>query len=164
MRFFKSKSSDSEPAAASGADDLDELRINLQRLIVYAQSADVELQREVAESLANQAVKPDRQVQIVELGGLKLLLPLTESSNSEVQRLAAHALANLSVNSENQVSMSREGGVEMLIKLLDSNNEHVQRQAAKAIANLGVNGRTRLRAMCTAAPSRNLRRTFHTPQ
>lgn len=40
----------------------------------------------------------DRQVQIVELEGLKLLLPLTQSKDTEVQRLAAHALANLSVN------------------------------------------------------------------
>ena len=40
-----------------------------------------------------------RQVQIVDLGGLKLLLPLTKSVDVEVQRLAAHALANLSVNS-----------------------------------------------------------------
>lgn len=40
----------------------------------------------------------DRQVQIVELNGLQLLLPLTTSSDIEVQRLAAHALANLSVN------------------------------------------------------------------
>lgn len=40
----------------------------------------------------------ERQAQIVELGGLKLLLPLTRSTDVEVQRLAAHALANLSVN------------------------------------------------------------------
>jgi hypothetical protein len=144
MRFFKGKKdSDNSSVSTSSGDDegfTESLRINLQRLIVYAQSADVELQREVAERLANEAVKPDRQVQIVELEGLKLLLPLTESENSEVQRLAAHALANLSVNSDNQVSMANEGGIEMLVKLLDSNNEHVQRQAAKAIANLGVNG------------------------
>ncbi|KAF1791307.1 Ankyrin repeat-containing domain [Phytophthora cactorum] len=50
------------------------------------------------EKLANEAVKPDRQVQIVELDGLQLLLPLTKSKDTEVQRLAAHALANLSVN------------------------------------------------------------------
>ncbi len=40
----------------------------------------------------------ERQVQIVELGGLQLLLPLTHSADGEVQRLAAHALANLSVH------------------------------------------------------------------
>lgn len=40
------------------------------------------------------------QVQIVEYGGLKLLVPLTKSKDQEVQRLAAHALANLSVNGE----------------------------------------------------------------
>ncbi|KAI9918661.1 hypothetical protein PsorP6_011650 [Peronosclerospora sorghi] len=93
------------------------LRVNLQRLIVYARSADASLQREVAEKLANEAVKrtcldvcissrvpsiwfctADRQVQIVELDGLQLLLPLTKSKDTEVQRLAAHALANLSVN------------------------------------------------------------------
>jgi hypothetical protein len=50
----------------------------------YAQSADTALQREVAERLANEAVKEDRQKQIVELDGLKLLLPLTQSSDSEV--------------------------------------------------------------------------------
>jgi hypothetical protein len=82
------------------------LRVNLQRLIVYAKSADTSLQREVAEKLANEAVKPDRQVQIVELEGLKLLLPLTQSKDIEVQRLAAHALANLSVNCERR-SLSR---------------------------------------------------------
>ncbi|KAF1782494.1 Ankyrin repeat-containing domain [Phytophthora cactorum] len=111
------------------------LRVNLQRLIVYARSADTALQREVAEKLANEAVKPDRQVQIVELDGLQLLLPLTKSKDTEVQRLAAHALANLSVNSK----MATEGGIDMLIDLLGSTNEHVQRQAAKALANLGVN-------------------------
>lgn len=41
-----------------------------------------------------------RQAQIVELGGLKLLLPLTQSKDVEVQRLAVHALANLSVDGE----------------------------------------------------------------
>jgi hypothetical protein len=54
----------------------------------------------VAEKLANEAVKSARQVQIVEYGGLKLLVPLTRSTDKEVQRLAAHALANLSVNCE----------------------------------------------------------------
>lgn len=53
---------------------------------------------QVAEKLANEAVKSARQVQIVEFGGLRLLVPLTKSSDEEVQRLAAHALANLSVN------------------------------------------------------------------
>lgn len=37
-------------------------------------------------------------MQIVDLSGLELLLPLTQSTDSDVQRLAAHALANLSVN------------------------------------------------------------------
>ena len=60
------------------------LKVNLQRLIMYAQSADEVLQREVAERLANEAVKPTRQVQIVQLGGLQLLLPLTRSSDIEV--------------------------------------------------------------------------------
>ncbi|KDO29014.1 hypothetical protein SPRG_06069 [Saprolegnia parasitica CBS 223.65] len=115
------------------------LKVNLQRLIAYAKSADASLQREVAEKLANEAVKPDRQVQIVELDGLQLLLPLTQSKDTEVQRLAAHALANLSVNSDNQTKMANEGGIDMLIDLLASDNEHVQRQAAKALANLGVN-------------------------
>ena len=74
------------------------LRVNLSRLITYAESADVKLQREVAEKLANEAVKSSRQVQIVEYGGLRLLVPLTRSVDPEVQRLSAHALANLSVN------------------------------------------------------------------
>ncbi|KAJ1398716.1 hypothetical protein B484DRAFT_406558 [Ochromonadaceae sp. CCMP2298] len=77
------------------------LQLHLSRLIAYAESADVTLQREVAEKLANEAVKPARQVQIVAYGGLKLLVPLTRSSDLEVQRLAAHALANLSVNGRN---------------------------------------------------------------
>ena len=72
------------------------LRTHLQILITYAKGADPALQREVAEKLANEAVKPDRQEQIVELNGLQLLLPLTQSRDIEVQRLAAHALANLS--------------------------------------------------------------------
>ena len=48
--------------------------------------------------LANEAVKPARQRQIVEYGGLRLLVPLTRSEDIEVQRLAAHCLANISVN------------------------------------------------------------------
>ncbi len=75
-------------------------------MIVYAESADVTLQREVAEKLANEAVKPARQVQIVQYGGLKLLVPLTQSRDPEVQRLSAHALANLSVNGEYNLPFS----------------------------------------------------------
>ena len=102
-----------------------------------------------------------RQTQIVDYGGLRLLLPLSQSSDSEVKRLAAHALANLSVNckpslnprmleasqqtplqkiAENQQLMAQEGAISMLIELLDTGNELTQRQAAKAIANLGVDG------------------------
>ena len=111
-----------------------QLRTQLRQLIHYAKGADTSLQREVAEKLANEAVKPERQVQIVELGGLELLLPLVASTDHEVQRLAAHALANLSVNAENQIKMANEGGVEMLIELLETTNSHIQRQAAKALA------------------------------
>ena len=67
-----------------------QLRTQLRQLIHYAKGADTSLQREVAEKLANEAVKPERQVQIVELGGLELLLPLVASTDHEVQRLAAH--------------------------------------------------------------------------
>ena len=58
--------------------------------------------------LANEAVKPERQLEIVELGGLRLLLPLTQSPDADIQRLAAHALANLSVHTDNQVRASVE--------------------------------------------------------
>ena len=116
------------------------LRLHLQRLIFYAASADPQLQREVAERLANEAVKSHRQQLIVDLGGLRLLLPLTKSVDGEVQRLAAHALANLSVNVDNQVAMARDGATEMLIDLLRlTRNEQVQRRSAKALANLAVN-------------------------
>jgi len=40
----------------------DFLRTNLTRLIAYAEGSNVYLQREVAEKLANEAVKPIRQV------------------------------------------------------------------------------------------------------
>lgn len=83
-----------------GDEYIQQLRVNLSRMIIYAESADVSLQREVAEKLANEAVKSNRQVQIVEYGGLQLLVPLTKSTDPEVQRLAAHALANLSVTSK----------------------------------------------------------------
>jgi vacuolar protein 8 len=79
-------------------------------------------------------------VQIVEFGGLFLLIPLTRSLDEEVVRLACHALANLSVNADNQRLMAAEGAVEALVALLDAPSELVQRQAAKALANLGVNG------------------------
>ena len=118
---------------------INSLKLNLARLIAYAESADIKLQCEVAEKLANEAVKPERQKQIVEYGGLRLLIPLTKSVDFEVQRLAAHALANLSVNADNQILMANEGGIEMLIGLLESEHELIQRQSAKALANLGVN-------------------------
>lgn len=114
------------------------LQLNLARLIAYAESADVRLQRDVAEKLANEAVKPERQIQIVSHGGLKLLIPLTKSADNEVQRLAAHALANLSVNADNQRLMASEGAIEVLIDLLGSVHLQTQRQSAKALANLGV--------------------------
>jgi len=124
---------------------MENLRLNMSKMIAYAQSADVVLQREVAEMLANEAVSADRQAQIVEYGGLRLLVPLTKSTDHDVRRLAAHALANLSVNAKNQTLMADEGAVEMLLDLLESDNEVVQRQAAKAVANLGVNQDNKLK-------------------
>jgi len=149
-RFFGSRASSKESEfeieedTKNDDDDDDDnwtnsLKVNLSRLIAYATSADVTLQREVAEKLANEAVNPKRQVQIVEYGGLKLLVPLTKSVDVEVQRLVAHALANLSVNANNQQLMADEGAIEMLIPLLSINHELVQRQSAKALANLAVN-------------------------
>mmetsp|Transcript_20177 Transcript_20177/g.34020 ORF Transcript_20177/g.34020 Transcript_20177/m.34020 type:complete len:296 (-) Transcript_20177:199-1086(-) len=146
-KWFKSKPEEKKSDIEIEYSDEDEeddayvqqLRVNLSRLIVYAESADHSLQREVAEKLANEAVKPSRQAQIVEYGGLRLLVPLTKSSDTEVQRLSAHALANLSVTAENQVQMAREGAIEMLIDLLQSTHDLTLRQAAKALANLGVN-------------------------
>ncbi len=73
------------------------LRTNMQRLILYANSADPTLQREVAERLANEAVQSQRRGLIIQLGGLDLLVPLAQSTDVEIQRLAAHAMANLSV-------------------------------------------------------------------
>lgn len=136
----KEKKSDFEIVEEENDDSFaDDIRINLTRLIAYAESSDVLLQREVAEKLANEAVKPIRQVQVVAFGGLRLLIPLTRSIDPEVQRLASHALANLSVNSDNQVLMAENGAIEALIALLSSTHELIQRQAAKALANLGVN-------------------------
>lgn len=136
------KKSDFEIEENNDEDDSEfirSLQVNLSRLIAYCESAEINLQREVAEKLANEAVKPARQVQIVQYGGLKLLVPLTKSTDREVQRLAAHALANLSVNSDNQRLMADEGAIDCLIILIDSPVDLIQRQAAKALANLGVN-------------------------
>lgn len=113
LNFFKGKKDDKKSDFVIEEDDGDDtespfiksMQVNLSRLIVYAESADVTLQREVAEKLANEAVKPNRQVQIVEYGGLKLLIPLTRSVDQEVQRLTAHALANLSVNGKKEFSI-----------------------------------------------------------
>lgn len=136
---FVIEDDDEEEEGQEQSQFMESLKLNLSRLIAYADSADIKLQREVAERLANEAVKPARQVQIVEYGGLQLLVPLMKSTDVEVQRLAAHALANLSVNSTNQEIMAKEGAIEMLITMLNSPNELIQRQSAKALANLGVN-------------------------
>lgn len=48
-------------------------------------------------------VTESKRGEIVTLGGLKLLMPLTASKDTEVKRLAAHALANLSVDGEQPV-------------------------------------------------------------
>ena len=117
----------------------DSLRVNLQRLLIYAKSSDPLLQREVAERLANEAVSAERQAQIVECGGIKLLVQLTRSTDVEVQRLSAHALANLSALPVNQKAMAEaEGSLDMLVELLRSPTPEVQRQAAKTIANMSV--------------------------
>jgi len=141
---FVIEEDDAGDAQKSSSAFMENLKLNLSKMIAYAQSADIVLQREVAEMLANEAVNSDRQAQIVEYGGLRLLVPLTKSSDEDVRRLAAHALANLSVNTKNQQLMAAEGAIEMLLDLLDTNNEVIQRQAAKAIANLSVNHANKL--------------------
>ena len=100
---FDERSSQNEASMKVTEDaDLVALEENINRLLVYAEGADSKLQKEIAEKIANLAVKSERQRQIVNLGGLRLLLPLSKSTNKEVQRLATHALANLSVDPDNQ--------------------------------------------------------------
>lgn len=109
------------------------LKLNLTRLVVYAEGANPALQREVAERLANEAVRADRQKQIVEHGGLKLLVPLTRSLEPEVRGLAAHALANLSVHPDNIAAMAAPENLPLLVSLLGDTHQHSQRQAAKGM-------------------------------
>eukprot|EP00940_MAST-03C_sp_MAST-3C-sp2_P003341 g3341.t1 len=127
-----------------------------KRMIAYAASADTMKQREVAEYLANAAVRPSRQKDIVEMGGLKLLLPLTRSPDIEVKRLAAHALANISVHSENQIKIAEQDGIDMLVNMLIDVNatRAIKQQAAKAMANLAVNrdNKTKIREGGALAP------------
>lgn len=82
-----SKYDDEDLSYEEDENALQYLELHLTRLIAYAESADASLQREVAERLANEAVKPERQVQIVDLGGLRLLIPLTRSADGEVQQI-----------------------------------------------------------------------------
>jgi vacuolar protein 8 len=117
----------------------EDIRRQLERLTLYAESSDAELQREAAEMLANLAVRPERQEQIVAHGGLRLLMLLTASGNADVQRLAAHAIANLSALPANQGAIARAAGsLEMLLRLVASPIHEVQRQAAKTLANISV--------------------------
>ena len=91
-------------------------------------------------------MKAERQVQIVNLGGLRLLVPLTRSRDAEVRRLAAHALANLSVDAQNQIKLAEDSAIPVLIALLACQGEiHVQRQAAKALATLASTRRNKER-------------------
>ena len=78
-----SKYDDEDLSYEEDENALQYLELHLTRLIAYAESADASLQREVAERLANEAVKPERQVQIVDLGGLRLLIPLTRSADGD---------------------------------------------------------------------------------
>ena len=71
--------SDYDPAEFSK-----DLRGNLSRLIIYAESADQEEQKKVAERLANEAVNPARQSQLAGLGGLELAFLLARSTDVEV--------------------------------------------------------------------------------
>ena len=115
------------------------LRTNLPRLFTYARSLDPKTQMLVAERLANEAVVPRRQGEIVALGGLTLLVPLAGSRDAEVQRLATHALANLSAFAANQRAIaSTPGCLAALLLLLASPLPEVQRQAAKTVANISV--------------------------
>ena len=77
MNMFKKKPAEEksdyviEEDEKNAEDDdryVNNLKINLSRMIHYAESADVKLQKEVAEKLANEAVKPSRQEQIVQYG------------------------------------------------------------------------------------------------
>jgi len=115
------------------------LRANMTRCMLYASSSDTKEQAYVAERLANEAVNRDRQAQIVECGGIKLLVPLMKSSNSEVQRLATHTLANLSALPSNQRAIAETPEcLEVLFVLLHSEVPEVQRQGAKTVANVSV--------------------------
>jgi hypothetical protein len=122
-----------------GGDFCVALKQNLQRCMLYASSSDPKEQAFVAERLANEAVHRERQAQIVECGGMSLLVPLMRSRDAEVQRLATHALANLSALASNQRTIAEAPGcLEVLFTHLASKFPEVSRQAAKTVANVSV--------------------------
>jgi hypothetical protein len=112
----------------------EEIRKEFRKLILYAESAEVNLQRRVAERLANEALDSNRQRQIVRLGGLDLLIPLCSSEDPEVRRLSVHALANLSSDHENQPSLEERGAIDIFMDLIKDRHPQTIRQVSEAFS------------------------------
>jgi len=88
--------------------------------------------------LACLAVDVDLGNQVVELGGVEMLVIYASKSNDKYQEEAAWALATLSSRPENAMPMHQADAVRPILRLVQSTSADVQLQALWAIANLAV--------------------------
>ena len=106
-------------------------------LVRMIAEADADIVVAALRALQNIAKHSGSRLQVVQEGGLQLLLQLVRTSqDNQIVAGAAHALANVAMDGDFSARVVQQGGVQPLIQLCRSVDPMVQWGAASALATL----------------------------
>ncbi|KAI9505753.1 Vacuolar protein 8 [Coemansia spiralis] len=109
-------------------------------LLRFVETSTIKVQCQAILTLRNLASDDQYQMQIVEKGGLDVLLPLLQSEYDPLVISVSACLRNLSIHPQNEEPILHSGVLPSLVSLItQSGNEEVQCHVVSALRNLVAN-------------------------
>jgi hypothetical protein len=106
-------------------------------IISFAKTNDPEIQIACNILIANLAVNEDNQMQMIAVGGLKILIDQAKSTKDiNLKRAVATALSNAVMDIDNAREFVKEGGISLLESFLDTKDEELIQIVISMIANI----------------------------
>lgn len=110
-------------------------------IISFAKTADPDIQIASNILIANLAINEENQLQMIAVGGLKVLIDQAKNtSNIQLKRAVATALSNAVMEIDNAREFAKEGGVSLLQTFLSSGDEELEQIVISTIANIASSG------------------------
>ena len=129
-------------------------------------TTDMRIKRPIANAFANLATDEDFVHEVVDDGGLEMMISFANEDDDELVCGAIHTIANLADAEEMKHKIVKAGGLDVIIKLLSSKDAMIVKGATNALANLATEReyQNELIRLGVAEPLTNLAKKSKNPE